>query len=63
MISEAQTQHKSTWFGGVFGVIKDEDIAGWSLCGDDARVLRHVTCSVHFSLVIYLDFNFNFPTN
>lgn len=46
----------------MFGVIEDKDIAGWSLCGNDAGVLWHVTRSVHFALVIYLDFNFNFST-
>lgn len=52
-----------TWFRRMFGVIEDEDITGWSLCSNDAWVLWHVTCSVHFSLMIYLDFNFNFSTN
>lgn len=57
VVSEAQT-----WFGGVFGVIKDQDVAGRSLGGDDAGILGHVTGSVHLSLVVYLDFNFNFST-
>lgn len=52
-----------TWLGGVFGVIKDQDIAGGSLGGDDAGVLGHVPGSVHLSLVVDLDFNFNFSTD
>lgn len=57
------TKDSGTWLRRVFGVIEDKDIAGWSLCGNDAGVLWHVTRSVHFTLVIYLDFNFNFSTN
>lgn len=57
LLCEAQT-----WFGGVFGVIKDQDIAGGSFGGNDAGVLGHVPGSVHLSLVVYLDFNLNFST-
>ncbi len=43
--------------GGVLGVVEDEDIAAWSLGGNDARVLGHVAGPVHFPLVIDLDLN------
>lgn len=51
-----------TRLGGVLCVIKDQYVTGWSLCSNDARVLRHVACSVHFSLMIDLYFNLYFST-
>ena len=43
----------------VFGIVEDEDVRRWRLGGDDARVLRHVTRSVYFTLVVDLDLNFD----
>lgn len=52
-----------TWFGWVFGVIKDQHITGWSLGGNDAGVLRHVAGPVHFSFMVNLDLNLNLATH
>lgn len=51
-----------TWFGGVFCIIKDQHITSRGLGGNDAGILGHVAGSVHFSLVIDFDLNFNLPT-
>lgn len=48
---------RPTWFGGMFGVVKDKHVAGWGFGGNDAGVLGHVAGSVHLSLMVYLDFN------
>lgn len=50
-------------FRRMFGVIENKNVARWSLGGNDARVLRHVPRSVHFTLMIDLDFNFDFATD
>lgn len=52
-----------TWFGWVFGIIKDQYITSWSLGSNDARVLRHVTGPVHFSFMVNLDLNLNLATH
>lgn len=51
-----------TRFGGVFCIIKDQNIASRCLGGNDAGILGHVTGSVHFSLMVDFDLNFNLPT-
>lgn len=51
-----------TRFGGVLCVVEDQHVAGRGLGGDDARILRHVAGSVHFSLVVDLDLNLDLPT-
>lgn len=52
-----------TWFGWVFGVIKDQYITGWSFGSNDAGVLRHVAGPVHFSFMINLNLNLNLATH
>lgn len=43
----------------MLGVIEYKNIARRSLGCDDARILRHVSSSVHFAFVVDLDLNFN----
>ena len=52
-----------TWFRGVFCVIEHQHVTGGGLGGDDAGVLGHIAGSVHFSLVVDLDFNLDFTTD
>lgn len=52
-----------TWFGGVFGVVKDQHITSGSLGSNDAGVLWHVASPVHLSLMINLDFNLYLATH
>ena len=47
----------------MFGVVKDEDVSRGSLCSDDEWILWHVAGTVHLSVVIYLDVDFNFSTH
>lgn len=54
---------KPTRLGGVLCVIKNQHITGRGLGGNDARILRHVAGSVHFSFMVDLDLNLYFPTN
>lgn len=51
-----------TRLGGVFCIIKDQHITSRGLGGNDAGILGHVTGSVHFSLMVDFDLNFNLPT-
>lgn len=51
-----------TRLGGMLCVIKYKHVAGGSLCGNDAGILRHVAGSVYFSLMVYLNLNFYFST-
>lgn len=44
-------------------VVKDQDVRGGRLRGDDARVLRHVAGSVHLSFMVNLDLNLYFATH
>lgn len=44
-------------------VIKNKNVAGRSLCRDDMRILGHVARSVHFSLVIDSNLDFDFSGN
>ncbi len=46
----------------MFGVVKDQHITSGGLGGNDAGVLWHVASSVHFSLMINLDFNLYLAT-
>lgn len=58
-----ESKRASTWFRRMFRIVKNKNITGWSLCGNDARVLGHIACPVHFSFMVDLDFYFNFSTN
>ena len=44
---------------GMLGVIEDEDVARRSLCGNDTRVLGHISSTIHLPLVVDLDLNLN----
>lgn len=44
-------------------VIEDENVTGGGFSGNDARILRHVASSVHFSFVVDLDLDLYLPTN
>lgn len=47
----------------MFGVVKDQHVAGWGFGGNDAGVLGHVAGSVHLSLMVDLDFNLYLTTD
>lgn len=47
----------------MFCVIKDQHITSRGLGGNDAGILGHVACSVHFSLMVDFDLNLNLPTH
>lgn len=52
-----------TGLGGVLCVIKDQHVASGGLGGNDARILGHVSSSVHFPLMVDLDLNLYLPTH
>ena len=49
--------------GGMFGVVKDEHVAGGRFCADNVRILRHVSRAVHLSLVVDSNLHVNLSRN
>jgi hypothetical protein len=50
-------------FGGVLGIVENQDVTRRGLGGDDARVLGHAASPVDLSLVVDLDFDLDFSGN
>lgn len=52
-----------TWLSWVLSIVEDQHIRRGSLGGNNARILGHVACSVHLSLMVDLDLNLYLPTD
>ena len=51
------------WFWRMFCVIKHQHITWRCFCGNNTWVLRHVSSTINFTLVINLDLYLNFTTD
>lgn len=52
-----------TWFWRMFSVVKHQHISRGCFCRDNAGILRHVTGTVHFTLVVNFNLHLNFASH
>lgn len=52
-----------TWSGRMFGIVKHKHISRGGLGANDEGILRHIPSSVHLSIVVDLNVDFNFATH